>query len=178
MSILQRKRCCLILGLTLFVSSYSSQALSNDADVEAAFIFNIVKYTDWPSDTLPKDGDLNLCYVGESSPLGSSIAELRGKQVNLHHLEVRTTTRLSNLGSCHVIVLGQSSDVHSFQKDIAPFALIIGEGESFVDDGGGIGLFSIGNRIRFDINLNSTSASGLKISVNLLRLARNVRGNQ
>ena len=173
-----RKFCSLFLGLTLFAFNYSSSALTNDADVEAAFIFNIVKYTDWPSAILPKDVNLVLCYVGESSPLGSSIAELNGKQINLHTLEVHTTTRLSNLGSCHVIVLGQSSDVHSLQKNIAPFALIIGEGETFVDAGGGVGLFSVGNHIRFDINLSSTSANGLKVSANLLRLARNVRGNQ
>ena len=178
MSILQRKLCCLILGSTLFAFNYSSSALTNDADVEAALIFNIVKYIDWPSETLPKDGNLNICFVGESSPLGSSIAELKGKQINLHNLEVRATTQLSKINICHVIVLGQGIDVRSFQKDIAPYALIIGEGESFVDDGGGIGLFNIGNRFRFDINLNSTSARGLKISVNLLRLARNVRGNQ
>jgi hypothetical protein len=178
MFILFRNRCYLVLGFIFFACTFSSPALPNDSDVEAAFIFNIVKYTDWPSETLPKDGNLFLCYVGESSPLGKSIAELKGKQINLHNLEIRTTTRLTNLGNCHVIVLGDSSDLHSLNKVNASSALIIGNGESFVDEGGGIGLFSIGNRIRFDINLDSTSEKGLKISVNLLRLARNVRGNQ
>ena len=178
MFILPRKHCILALGFILFTYTYSSPVLPNDADVEAAFIFNIVKYTDWPSAILPKDVNLVLCYVGESTPLGQSIAEFNGKQINLHNLEVRTTTRLSSLGSCHVIVLGESDNLHLLNKEIASTALIIGNGERFADEGGGVGLFSIGNRIRFDINLDSTSASGLKISVNLLRLARNVRGNQ
>ena len=178
MRIRQRLFSCSIIGLFFFASSFNCIALPNEAELKAAFIFNLVKYTDWPGDTLSQNNNLILCYIGAPSALGTSIADLHGKHLGTHAIEVRATTRLSNLVACHVVVLGQDIDIHLFHRELAPSALIIGEGENFVDYGGGIGLYTLENRIRFDVNLNSTRANQLRLSAHLLRLARNIRGAQ
>ena len=169
---------CILLGWAISAGSFSPPALSSEAEIEAAFIFNIVKYTNWPEASLPNESHLLLCYVGVDSPLGEAIAGLHEKRIGTITIEVRKTTRLSNLGACHVVVLGQDMDFETVRKAVSSFALTVGEGENFVNQGGGIGLFRLDDRIRFDVNLDSTKSKGLKISANLLRLAHNVQGKQ
>ncbi len=173
----------LLLGLiaifwTALSCTFSPPALASDAEIKAAFIYNIIKYTNWPENALPRDSQLILCYVGATSPLSESIASLHGKHVDTHPVAVRNTTRLDALESCHVVVLGQDIGIDSLRQIRLPFALTLGEGESFIDAGGSIGLFPLGGRIRFDVNLDASHANGIKISAYLLRLARNVRGQQ
>jgi len=166
------------LGWLFAAGSLSSPAFADEATIEAAFIFNIIKYTNWPETSLLSDHHLLLCYVGADSPLGDAIDELHGKRINTFIIDVRKTTRLSNLGACHVAILGKDVEFDAFRKAQSPFALTVGEGVNFVNQGGGVGLYRLDDRIRFDVNLDSTKAKGLKISANLLRLARNVQGNQ
>jgi hypothetical protein len=157
---------------------YSPLAQSGEADIKAAYIFNIVKYTTWPEASLPKDGHLLLCFVGDPSPLSEAMAGLHGKRFETFTIQVRMTTRISNLGACQMVILGQDVTFDSIKKSVPPNSLTVGEGENFANEGGGIGLFLLDNRIRFDVNLDSTSAHGIKLSSNLLRLARNVKGKQ
>lgn len=178
MSISSRQIACAILGWIVCAGIYSPLAQSSDADIEAAYIFNIIKYTTWSDATLLKDGHLLLCFVGASSPLSGAIASLHGKSIETFTIQVRMTTRLSNLGPCNMVVLGQDVAFASIKDSVSPNSLTVGEGDNFVNEGGGIGLFLLDNRIRFDVNLDSTSANGIKISSNLLRLARTVRGKQ
>ena len=45
-----------------------------------------------------------------------------------------------------------------------------------VDSGGGVGLFMSDRQLRFDVNLNAIETAQLKVSSQLLKLARTVRG--
>jgi hypothetical protein len=168
----------IILAGIIFVGAYCSPALASDSDIKAAFIYNIIKYASWPESTLQHDGHLVLCYVGAASALSESIANLHGKHVDAHTIDVRNTTRMDNLESCHVVVLGQDLALEALHRIVTRFALTVGEGESFVAEGGGVGLFQVGDRIRFDVNLDASHGQGVRISAQVLRLARNVRGQQ
>ena len=50
--------------------------------------------------------------------------------------------------------------------------------EGFVDEGGGIGFVLVDDRIRFDINYAVIQREGMKLSAQLLRLARRVVGTE
>ncbi len=53
--------------------------------------------------------------------------------------------------------------------------LTVGEGDSFVREGGMIGFVIDNRRVRFDINQAAAEAAGLKISSKLLSVARGVK---
>ena len=178
MSIYRRLFRSALFVWVIIAGIYSPTALSGEADLEAAFILNFVKYTSWPGSTLPDNSHLLLCYVGSDSPLSKAIEGLHGKRIETVVIEVRKTTRLFNLDACHVLVLGKEVDTEAFLKAISPFSLTIGEGEDFAKYGGGIGLYRVEDRMRFDVNLDATKEKNLKISASLLRLARTVQGKQ
>jgi hypothetical protein len=53
--------------------------------------------------------------------------------------------------------------------------LTVGEYPAFLNDGGIIGLRVIDGKVRFDVNLRQAERVGLRVSSQLLRLARIVR---
>jgi hypothetical protein len=54
--------------------------------------------------------------------------------------------------------------------------LTVGEAEGFLSGGGAIEFVREGNRVRFDINVETARRAGLNISARLLQVARHVEG--
>jgi hypothetical protein len=54
--------------------------------------------------------------------------------------------------------------------------LTVGDGDTFLDDGGVIQLRTLDRRVRFDISMSAAQHSRLRLSSQLLRLALEVRG--
>jgi hypothetical protein len=54
--------------------------------------------------------------------------------------------------------------------------LTIGETDRFLDDGGIISLTLAERRVRFDVSASEARRAGLRISPQLLNLARSIRG--
>jgi hypothetical protein len=50
--------------------------------------------------------------------------------------------------------------------------LLVGESNGFATNGGAINFFSDGNKIRFEINPRAAEAAGLRVSSQLLRVAK------
>lgn len=57
---------------------------------------------------------------------------------------------------------------------VGPGVLTVGEGDSFMRDGGMITFVIEGRRVRFDINLAVAENAGLKLSSKLLSVARSL----
>ena len=82
--------------------------------------------------------------------------------------------------SCQVVFVGRpEKDVRKFLPAWGPEYLTVGEGESFVRDGGMIAFVLENRRVRFDINQTAAENAGLKLSSRLLSVAKAVeRGNR
>jgi hypothetical protein len=64
--------------------------------------------------------------------------------------------------------------VHAFHSDSGGTVLTIGETDRFAQAGGMIRLIIDEGRVRFDVNIVSAERAGLKVSSQLLKLARKV----
>jgi hypothetical protein len=53
-------------------------------------------------------------------------------------------------------------------------ALVVGESEDFLEQGGMINFHLQGGKVRFEVNLKAAEDEGLKVSSKLLRLATRV----
>ncbi len=154
-----------------------AMALEQDeATVKAAFIYNFTKYVEWPPET---SGPLQICLLGEPDPLLTALTTLEGKQSQGSIIHVRSAGREgSSLDGCGVIVVGASEAVRitaildSARKQPA---LTVSEIGHFADSGGMIGLVVDGTRVQFEINAQATQRANLKLSAQLLKLARKVK---
>lgn len=165
-----------MLLLLFFCPAWSlGQGMVSESAVKAAFIYNFIKFVEWPANTLPT-GHIRLCLVGHDDKLQVAIEQMVGKEAQGRILEIANVQRSDLPGNCQVLVISSNEDrVAEILRMVgeAP-KLTISDAADFIDDHGMIGLNSVDHKVQFDINVNSARRAHLKISAQLLKLARRV----
>lgn len=153
-----------------------ADSASEDA-VKAGFVHNFAKFTEWPA---PQEGDKNaplLLCSSDSQPLSGKIALLQGRSVQGRIIQVRTNVRVEEWRNCQILFISgtDQSKLDSILRALNQSAVLtIGDGEGFARAGGMIGLKTLPDRVRFDINLVAARRAGLKLSSQVLSLADEV----
>jgi hypothetical protein len=147
--------------------------------VKAAFLFNFVRFTEWPPAAFPNDrAPLVLCIVG-TDPFGAALDSLEKKPVKGRELHVDRKVTPGTLNKCHVAFISRSrsGNVREVLKTAeALTVLTVSDIDEFARKGGIIGLVTDGGKIRFQINVKAAERVGLKLSSQLLKLASIVEG--
>lgn len=146
--------------------------------IKAAFLYNFTKFVEWPPEAF-KDGvsPINLCILG-TDPFGKALRSISDKTVKGRKLNIKYPTRVEEITGCHVLFIGASErenlrQIMSFLKGSA--ILTVSDTEKFAERGGIINFIMVENKIKFEINPDAAQQCGLKISSQLLRLARIVK---
>jgi hypothetical protein len=107
-------------------------------------------------------------------PFGSSLDEIvkdevvNGRKVTVEHVREAPAPR-----SCRVLFSGAGKESKALPEPEAG-VLTVGEGESFIRNGGMIAFVIENNRVRFEINQTAAERAGLKLSSKLLSVAKSV----
>ena len=103
------------------------------------------------------------------------MAAQAARQPGTSGITVRVLAKGDGLYGCQLLYVGSDD----FSADMAFNAagqslLTVSDARNFTRRGGVIELFSEGNRLRFNINLDNARRAGLRISSSLLQLASHV----
>ena len=156
-----------------------AQSASNEAEVKAAFVYNFLKFVDWPPASLPRaDQPLTVAIIGEGRVADAAASLLEGKKVSVHPLAVIRVKPGDPLSDVHAVFI-TGADHKEAQRTLASMAaapvLTISDDAHFASRGGMIGLYVEDRRVRFEVNTDAADARGLRVSSRLLALARLVR---
>ena len=160
--------------------AYSEELSVSEYQIKAAFLYNFVKFIEWPASAFKgTHSDLYLCVLGDD-PFGTALDRtISGKIVNGRTLAVKRSGRLQDLKDCHLMFLS-SSERDRLTKILDVLAgssvLTVGDTDQFALLGGMINLYVEESKVRFEINPHAAERSGLKISSKLLKLAKIVPG--
>jgi hypothetical protein len=147
--------------------------------VKAAFVYNFGKFTEWPAELWSQPGKLRLCVVGPSTATAQAVAVLVGKPpVQGKELALVQPASRGEASSCHLLVLteqGKAADEWLKAVQDLP-VLTVSEAPEFVARGGMLGLVVEDDKVRFEANLDAAQRAKLKLSSQLLKLARAVKG--
>jgi hypothetical protein len=157
-----------ILVLVFSVLLLAQPALaSREYQLKAAFIFNFIKFVEWPESS----GPIKVGVLGED-PFKGELDKLEKKKVGGRAIQV---SQLKSLAQAKDFQLVFTADADQAKKLVTAVAgkpvLTVSDTPGFSKDGGGITLTSARNRIRFSINTKSLKSAGLKASSKLLGLA-------
>jgi hypothetical protein len=171
-------RALAVLTAVVLSSVAEAQQKAAEADVKVAYIFNFAKFTEWPPAFLPAGGALAICVLGDDD-LGPALSVLESKTVQGRAVRVRRGLRPEDIRGCHVLYFGAvdertATDARRLAETHA--TLTLGDSEGFVERGGMVGLVKVDNRIAFDVNVEATHRASLKLSSQVLKLARAIRG--
>nr|WP_246262417.1 YfiR family protein [Aromatoleum evansii] len=160
--------------------THAQSADPTEHEVKAAFLYNFAKFVDWPPQAFTSaDAPLALCVLGHD-PFGAALSAVDGKAARSRTVQVRRLQHDGAVRDCHIVFLAAAETVR-LRELVATLrgwpVLLVGESEDFATQGGIINL-TVGreNRVQIEINLNAAQRHGLKISSQLLRLARIVGG--
>lgn len=159
---------CLLFAENVYAKS--------EQDVKAAYLYNFIKFIDWPEDA--NSGTHNLCLLGKDT-INGKLQKLHERHVKGKTLNVITLSSYEAIKDkdCRILFIGRSEE--KFLDDIftqSPNSptLTISSIDDFADEGGVIGFIKLGNVIRFNINLKQANNSDLSIRAKLLELANKV----
>ncbi|MCP3914607.1 MAG: YfiR family protein [bacterium] len=147
--------------------------------LKAAFLFHFAKHTAWPKKSLPKDTSPIYVTVVGRDPFGKVLdSVLRGKKVDDHALIIRRYANVAAIRDAHLIVAGHLS---AKERDKlvahcrARAIFLIGDQPGLAARGALASFYLKKGKVRFEMNRWAIDASGLKISSQVLKLARFVQ---
>jgi hypothetical protein len=155
--------------------SAAAQAGSEgEYSIKAAFLYNFAKFAEWPPSVFDDaSGPLVICVLGPD-PFGSALDEIEGKGVGRRAISIRRVRSPLEIGQCHIVFISNAlaAEARTICGALgqAP-VLTVSDIDGFAQTGGMIGLTTVDNRIRFQINLKAAENAGLKLSSQLLKLA-------
>ncbi len=146
-------------------------------EVKAAFLYNFAKFVKWP-DGAP--GATFVVAVMGDDPFGEILDRtFAGKTIDGQKIEVRRIHTPTPPSDARIVFIGASEKPHLAQilKSLeGGSALTVADMEGFTERGGMIAFRLRSEVVNFDINLDQVERARLKMSSQLIRLARNVIG--
>ena len=159
-------------------NAHAQSWLLREYQIKAAFVYNFLKFIDWPSDALLETSDtVTICVLGHDAA-AEAFETIRDKVVSGRRLVVQQIQAVRGLEACHVLFITSSEErrlpqvMQNLQRSSV---LTVGEMESFIPSGGIINFVIENNKVRFQINSTGATRARLKLSSHLLRLATVVK---
>jgi hypothetical protein len=163
-----------VLGTTMVDGSAETKP-SPEYLIKAAFLFNFTKFVEWPADAFKDDlSPINFCILG-ADPFGSALDTLKDKTIKGRPFKIKRVNRVDDNEACHILFISASEKgnlkqiLHAIRNSNT---LTIGEIEGFARMGGIINFIVVNKKVHFEINPVAAERSGLKISSQLLKLAK------
>jgi len=173
---------CLFLGLlgawclVFFTIDHarSQSRTATEYQVKAAFIYNFTKFIEWPEGTFDNATTPVILCVAPSNPLTEIFSSLNNMTVGGRKIEVRFCNTISGIENCHILFLASLDTTFIKERlDIVrgKGILTIGEVKEFSKLGGMINFFIEKGSLRFEVNLESSQNTGLKVGSQVLMSA-------
>jgi hypothetical protein len=161
----------LFASLALTASLGAAELNLLEAKVKAAYLFNLTRFVDWPAQ--PTDA-MRICVLGNDT-IGSMLRELPDARVKELPLQIELDAAASP-GNCQVLFIGAA--FADWQPLLAQLegssVLTVSDRADFARNGGIVGFYLDQARVKLEINTNAARTAKLRISSNLLELARKV----
>jgi len=167
---------CLLLAGCFITPIHGECAAATEYEVKAAFLLNFAKFVDWPDSSFPaSDSPIVIGVLGED-PFGSTLDNtVRNEKVKGRKLVIRRSGQMSDLKGCHILFVSSSE-----QNRLGPIfrevsdrpVLTVGDVPGFANHGGIVNFIMRDKKIGFEINTSAANNAHLKISSQLLKLAK------
>jgi hypothetical protein len=161
-----------------------AQKPASEYDIKAAFLYNFIKFVEWPSDAFyEKDAPITIGVLSEKgeNPFIDTFAltnyldgAVHGKTLNDRKIKVRESEHIIALKDCQLIFISRSEKSHLreiFNAINGRPILTVGDTDNFCQQGGMINFIQHSGKVRFEINLIAAEKARLKISSKLLNVA-------
>lgn len=156
-----------------------AQDRNGEYALKAAFLYNFAKFAEWPAASFSDShAPFVICLAG-NDPFGPNLKSLEGKLVKDRPLVTKPIHTDDNLISCHILYIGpdelkQTRNI--LQALQTSPVLTVCDTEGCAETGIILNMRMVENRVALDLNLDAVQQTQLKLSSQLIRLTRIVKG--
>jgi hypothetical protein len=180
------------------LSAKAGDALGREYRIKAAFVYNFVKFIDWPEEKMADTNEPIVIGIIGSRDFIKAFDPVRHKKIKNRRISIKYfegyeklrksptgdnsqwNQRMTILKNCHVLLLCSSDDarIDNLRQIIGELkvspVLTVGETRGFLESGGIVNFLVEDKKVRFEINAAAAKKSELRVSSKLLRLAKRV----
>ena len=153
-------------------------AQTPENEVRAAFLYNFTKFVEWPQVPAHVGEPFRMCIASEDDFALVVEAIVKGESVGGRPIAVETPATSEAARACQVLFVSHGERERGARmlaavRDLP--VLTVGDSPRFLQSGGAIQFVLENRRVRFDINLPAIDRAGLRVSSDLLRVARTIQ---
>ena len=171
--------------------SAEEQGTDREYKIKSGFIYNFIKYIDWPEKKLSTEKDDAPIVIGVigDNPFGGVLEPITKKKIKNKKLVIRyfpgfkqapekySGRDIEKLRNCCVLFI--SSSEKKYIKNIIKLVtgcnvLTISDTDEFLETGGIINFTTEMKKVRFSINLDAAKRSEIMIPTTVLKIAKRV----
>jgi len=165
-----------LTALLLGAAAMLVQAV-DESELEAAIVYNVLMFADWPPDVLATGAPVRLC-VAAGGGLAQALKALQGRDLHGAPMQTQEVGAATPARPCHAVFVDSLS-----RPGLSPLlktlrgsgTLVISDDVAVPNDDAGIVLSRAGTRYIFEVNMQPVKQARVRLSSKLLRLARTVR---
>ena len=167
----------LTLLLCLAAGQTRSAAQTQD-DVTVAFLYNFARFVDWPATAFPSaNAPFTIGFIGRPALSEKFGQAVQGKNVGGREFSIRKLDDASSADTCQIVFIGDEAKASAVLAAVkGKPVLCVGEGTTFLADGGMIAFSREGARLVFDVSPAAITAATLKPGDKLIKAARSAKG--
>lgn len=163
-----------LILLFLFLNGISAKSVAQDVDYKAytLFVYNFMKYVEWPE--AQSKGDFVVCIFGES-PIQKELAGLASsKKLKGRNIIIKNISKPEDAVGCQLLYVSssKSGNIKALKDQMmGKPILIVGEREGLAKKGAELSFVTLDDDgLKFDINKKEIEQHQLKISSQLISL--------
>lgn len=161
--------------------SHAEPSPPGEYQVKAAFLYTILKFVEWP-DSVAAGAPPPLCVaILGQDPFGDDLEAVRGKSAKGRTVVIKRYRRAEDVKDCDLLFISSSERgrLARILKQLQGSPILtVADQEGFCEAGGMVNLITVSKRVAFEINVAAAQRVGLRISSQLLKLARIVVDEQ
>lgn len=179
-----RRTCAHWLALALLTLLPCAATANDEASiayrVKAGYLFNFLKFAEWPDAALPPDTPLRIAIAANDSVYDLLATSLEGKVVNGRSIVVQRADGTEIIPPPHLLFVTESAaPAPAIANQVSGYngqpVLTIGESPHFARRHGILNFILVDDAVRFEVNLTAAQRAGLRISSRISKLAILVR---
>lgn len=162
------------VGLLFGTQVLLASAQASEASLRVAFVYNFLKFIEWPS---LQGSQFTLCALGAQDVARQSLAQLENKSYQQRLIKITYIDSdedvAQQLNSCQLLYVPSSGASLQLPHSFPVGVLLVVDEANPADDRVGISLQrTADNRIEFVMNEQAIQLAGVKVSSQLLKLAK------
>lgn len=171
--------CVLFIVSGLFVvPDTSAQVIKVGAEykIKAAFVYNLARFTEWPTDSLNNIADSFYIGVLGIHPFKDYLDDIaQEKLIKEKSIAIIYSDSIAEILKCRVVFISTSDQdliEEIIEKLNGKSILTISDQTEFTRMGGMVNFINVHGKVRFAINIDASKRADLKLSSTLLKLAK------